>query len=250
MRIISLSPSTTEILFAIGAGNNITANTVYCDYPDEAKKIPKVGSWIKVDMGKIKSLKPDVIFTSTVVQQRLYNQLKDLGLNVVHFDPRSLVDIYENILEIGRIINKTKEAEELVDGMKKEEDKLRKSGNKNTPKVYIEEWFNPPMISGNWVPDIARLAGGDYSLVAKGSISRKIELDEVLDYQPDFIFLSYCGFGENSNKNYILNRPGWDKLKAVKNHQIFIIDDRVLNRPGPRILQAAYKIRKNLTRVV
>ena len=116
MRIVSLAPSATEILFAIGAGSQIVANTAYCDYPEEAKKIPKVGSWIYIDDKKIKQFKPDLVITSTIVQHqsnKRYKQFKH-----IHLDPRSLNDIYSNILLLGKTVMHENNAQLVVRKMK------------------------------------------------------------------------------------------------------------------------------------
>src|SRR3989338_5335246 len=118
MKIVSLAPSVTEILFGIGAGNMIVANTAYCDYPSESKKIPKVGSWIYVNDEEIRSFKPDLVVTSTVVQQNSHERYKDF--KHIHLDPRSLDDIYDNILLLGKETNHFDQASNLVKKMKSE----------------------------------------------------------------------------------------------------------------------------------
>ena len=243
MSIISLSPSATEILFALGNGKDIIANTVYCDFPPEAKTLPKIGSWIRIDIEKIKMMKPDILFTSSIVQEKIFQQLMNAGLNVCHTDPRSLQGIFESILIIGKAIDKTNSAEKIVSSMKKQEERLRSIKHKSKSKLYIEEWFNPPMVSGNWVPDIAELAGFEYSIIRSGELSRAITLEEIQKYEPDIILSSYCGFGKNSNPNYVLHRKGWNSLRAVKENRLYTIDETILNRPGPRILQAVDDIR-------
>lgn len=247
MRIISLSPSATEILFALGAGHDIIANTIYCDYPAAAKQIPKVGSFIRIDFEKIRAMKPDIIFTSSIVQEKIFQELETTGLPVCHTDPRSLSGIYESILQTGKAVGKITEARNIVQSMKAEEKKLRSARHSYRPKVYIEEWFKPPMISGNWVPDIVELAGGEYGIVKSGELSREVTLDEVIRYDPDIILSSYCGFGKNSNPNHLLNRPGWENLRAVKEHHLFNLDETILNRPGPRILQSVADIQKAIS---
>lgn len=247
MRIISLSPSATEILFSLGMGTKIIANTIYCDYPAESKLIPKVGSFIRINIEKIRAMKPDIIFTSSIVQNKIFQQLKDALLPVCHTDPRSLNAIYESIFETGKAVDKIQEAQTIISSMKQTEKKLGIAIHKNNPKLYIEEWFNPPMISGNWVPDIVELAGGRYGIVKSGELSRAVSLTEVMEYDPDIILSSYCGFGKNSNPNHLLNRPGWKNLRAVTENRLYNLDETILNRPGPRILQAVLDIQKAIS---
>lgn len=243
MRIISLSPSATEILFSLGVGTDIIADTIYCDYPPDATSIPKVGSFIRIDIEKIRQMNPDIIFTSSIVQATIFQELKMAHLPVCHTDPRSLEGIYESILETAKAVNKFKNAEIIVLLMKKKVKILRQTHHKTNPKIYIEEWFRPPMISGNWVPDIVELAGGRYGIVKSGELSRVVSLDEVMQYDPDIILSSYCGFGKNSNPHHLLHRPGWKNLRAVKENRLYNLDETILNRPGPRILDAVFDIR-------
>src|SRR5260221_1829332 len=138
MKVISLAPSTTEILYALDAGDMIVGNTYLCDYPQEAKKKTKVGSFSHVDVEKIQALQPDIIFTSTVVQQRMYRELTNLGLHVVHIDPRSVRDILASIQQVGELTSKQKASDDLVRTMKKEVHMLEKSTVKVKPRAYVE----------------------------------------------------------------------------------------------------------------
>ncbi len=250
MNIISLSPATTEILYAIGAGNMIVGNTYLCDYPLEAKKTTKVGSFSHVDMEKIQQLKPDIIFTSTVVQQRIYKDLTDAGLRVVHSDPRSIQDILVSIEQIGSLIGKQEDANRLMTSMKKQIQRLKETKPKVKPRVYVEEWYSPPMYSGNWVPELVALAGGAYGFGESGDISRETSEEAVLKFDPEYIFVSYCGFGVKSDPHKVLQRPGWANVSAVKNNNVFALNETVLNRPGPRILQSVTQMREYLYKII
>lgn len=241
MRLVSLSPSITEIIFALGAGDSIVANTAYCDFPEAAKKIPKVGSWIYVNDETVKKFRPDLVITSTIVQQNADERYKDF--QHLHLDPRSLDDIYQSIIILGNAINRETAAKKLVKQMKTEEDKIRKQKTKTTPRAYIEEWFKPPMASGNWVPDIVELAGGNYFPgIKKGEISRKVSDEEIIAFDPEVIFVSYCGYKDKSDPKIVLERSGWENIAAIKTGRVHVLNDDFLNRPGPRILESAKAI--------
>jgi len=241
MRLVSLSPSVTEIIFALGAGNDIVANTAYCDFPETSNKIPKVGSWIYINDEAVKKFQPDLVITSTVVQQNAEKRYRDF--NHLHLDPRSLADIYESIILLGKTINKEAEAKELVSQLKTEADQIRKRATKTTPRVYIEEWFKPPMASGNWVPDIVELAGGKYFPgIKKEEISRKVSDEEIIAFDPEVIFVSYCGYKDKSDPKMVLERKGWQNIAAIKAGRVHVLNDDLLNRPGPRILESAKAI--------
>lgn len=246
MKIISLSPSTTEILFAIGAGDQIVANTRFCDFPEPSRRIPKVGSFSQVDDEKILKFKPDLVITSTFVQNKASARFKKSKFKHLHLDPRSFNDIYENILTVGAAVGKNKEAKKLVAKMKKQAEKILRLGSGQTRRVRvcIEEWFDPPMGSGNWVPDIVNIAGGRYDLIPKREISQEIPFEKIKKFDPEIIFVSYCGFKDKSDPNKILKRPGWENITAVKNKMVYPINDDLLNRPGPRVLVAALQIQR------
>ncbi len=246
MRIVSLAPSVTETLFALGLGSEIVANTAYCDYPDEAKKIPKAGGFSTSRLEKILEFKPDVVITCTVVQNQAKELFSKSNLRHIHLDPRSLMDIYKDILLLGKELKVNTKGINIVNSMKEKAKKLRSSQLRVKPRVYIEEWFDPPMGSGNWVPDIVELAGGVYNLIPKGEISQEILLSKLQKFNPEIIFVAYCGYMDKSDTRKILDRAGWSDIDAVKNRRVFAIDDRLLNRPGPRVLEAAEVMQKFL----
>jgi len=238
MRIISLSPSTTEIIFALGKGDDIVGNTYFCDYPTAAKKIRKVGSWTDIKLGIIKQLKPDIVFTSTVVQEKLKAALEIMGFPVVHYDPRTVTDIYRSILSIGKYLHVDDRAQGLVSQMKDEEQQLRANACQNKPVVYMEEWYDPPMVSGNWIPDIMRMTGCQCDWVQAGGISREVTTAELQAVNPEIILLSYCGFGDKSDVKHIYQRKGLEILKAVQSKHVYPVNELFFNRPGPRIMAA------------
>ncbi len=274
MRIVSLAPSNTEILFALGCGDLIVACTRYCDYPAEALKKPRVGGWLDVDDELVLRHLPDVVMTSTFVQDAIVARYREKGITLFHTDPKTLEQVYGSILSIGKVVNKEEKANELVHSMKKgfgeiqnsivqneksiktanaenqnnklNENKLHENQNnaltKNKKiKAYCEEWHKPPMVSGNWVPKIIEIAGG-ISLCPEGKISYPVSLEEVEAFDPDCIVVSLCGMGETASSKIITERGGWDTLRAVKKNRIFVIDDSLLNRPGPRLVEGARKL--------
>ena len=237
-RIVSLAPSNTEILYALGLGKNIIATTRFCDYPADAKKKQKVGGWIDVDLVQVKKLNADLVLTSTFVQDKVVQEAKKYNINIVHVDPKSIEEVYESIRILGELTYKQSEAGQLVGKIKKEFTEIQKKvilGKK--PRVYIEEWHQPPHVSGNWVPELVEMAGGEYTLCKKGHVSKPITLKEVERYNPEIIILSLCGFGNKAKAEMILKRPGWENIDAVKKKRVYVIDDSLLNRPGPRLVE-------------
>ena len=245
--IVSCSPAHSEIICSLGRQDLIIGKTAYCDFPkDLLKEKPVIGSWIKLNYELIEKLKPDLIITNNIVQEKIARELKEAGFNVYHSDPLTLEQIYSDILEVGKLVNEIKRAEELVENIKGQLAEVEKNKPSKIlkPKIYVEEWHDPPTISGNWIPEIVQIAGGDYGLIESGKRSIPISIDKLFKYNPEKIIISWCGFGEKVDTIQVLNRSGWDLLDAIKNKQIFVLDDNLLNRPGPRIVDGTKKLQE------
>ncbi len=245
MRIASLSPATTEILFAIGAGTQIVCVDQFSDTPSDAATIPHLKDHQRIDADALFQYKPEVVFTATLVQEKLAAMLKATQqFAVIHQDPRTLGDIDECIRSIGLLLGKEKEANQLVMDMHNGFADVRKKGKLlgSKPKVYVEEWHNPPMVSGNWVPDVVALAGGRSLALPPKSASREVSLAEIQAFDPDLIVLSICGAGRFAEKKLLMERAGWGELRAAKSNNVFVIDDSLLNRPGPRLVEGAQRL--------
>ena len=106
-------------------------------------------------------------------------------------------------------------------------------------RLYIEEWHNPPYASGNWVPELARIAGCMQFPVEPGALSPQVTLEQVAAFDPEMIVVSWCGAGALADRKLLMERPGWDALRAVQSRNVRVIDDSLLNRPGPRLIEGA-----------
>lgn len=247
MRIASLSPATTEILFAMEQQRNIVCTDQFSDYPDAAKFLPHLRDHQKIAAEALRAHTPEIVFTSTLVQATLAEHLKAEGFGVIHQDPRSIPDVYDCIRQVGMLLDCSARAEALIALMQQGfNDTKRKAGLfSRKPRVYIEEWHNPPMVSGNWVPEIVKIAGGTALQTGsddKNFPSREVSLAEVQSFDPDIIVLSICGAGSLANKELLTSRTGWAELRAVRENHVFVIDDSLLNRPGPRLTEGAKRI--------
>jgi len=240
MKIVSLAPSATEVLYALGAGDAIVANTRFCDYPPEARDKPKVGGWTDINDKLVLKYNPDLIVTSSFLQNDIVARFKDKGKLVYHTDPRTLMDVFDSVLSISRALGRTVKGREVVDTMKQGilQVAAKMKDADSRPKVYVEEWHRPPMVSGNWVTELVDIAGGE-PLLTKGKPSREVALNELVGWNPDIIILSWCGFGMKANADEVKMRDGWQFMNAIKNDQVFVIDDSLLNRPGPRLADGA-----------
>ena len=244
MRIASLSPAVTEILYSIGHGDKIVCTDQFSNYPDDVREVPHLKDHQAVKTEDILEFKPDIIFTSTVVQRQLAEDLKIRGLSVVHQDPRDLNGVYETIKSIGLMFDNLEEANAVVLLMQQGFNQVKKKAAllPKRPKLYIEEWHEPPMASGNWVPEIARFSGGDQFPIQPGELSRKVSLEEVQQHDPDLIVISWCGAGDLPEASILTGRPEWDSLRAVREGNVRVLDDTLLNRPGPRLVEGAQRL--------
>src|SRR3989338_7149047 len=240
-RIISLSPSITEILYGIGAEESIAAVSKHCDFPEKAAGKPKISGWADVRENTIMQHKPDILFTSSYVQQEVIDSYRKLGVRIEPIVPTTLVGILFSIRKIGKLAGKEANAEKLVAAINKGINTARKKSKfvDRRPRLYIEEWNKPPTVAGNWVPTLAQVAGANYSLIKAGHRSREVSLEEIRKYNPEYIVLAVSGTKSNSRKEWITSRKGWEELKAVKYGQVHVIDESLINRAGPRLVMGA-----------
>lgn len=254
MRIASLSPAVTEILFALEQQKKIVCTDKFSDWPSGASALPHLREHQKINFDELRAYEPLIVFTQTLVQKKLAEKLKAEGFGVVHQDPRSIADIYVSIREIGTLLDCSARAEALIATMQQGfNDTKRKAGLfSRRLRVYVEEWHNPPMVSGNWVPEVVRIGGGIPFEVKSEELkvksdgrnppSREVSLEEVRAFDPDLIVLSICGAGSAASKELLTDRDGWSELRAVQQSHVFVIDDSLLNRPGPRLTEGAKRI--------
>lgn len=250
MRIASLSPAVTEILFAFGKQDQIVCLDQFSDAPEGARHIPHISGHAKIDPDALRDYDVDLVFTETVIQEKLADLLRAHGFSVVHHDPRTLHHIYEGIRNLGTILDCEQKGHELILSMQQGLNDVKKKAGKlpRKLKVYIEEWpevsdsESPAYASGNWVPEVARFAGCDQFPVPAGALSPEVSLEEVKGWDPDMIVISWCGAGSSIEKEVFLKRDGWDTLRAVQEGQIRVIDDALFNRPGPRLVEGAQRL--------
>ncbi len=243
MRIVSLAPSNTEILFELGVGDKVVATTSLCNYPEKAVEKESIGGWNKgMDLDKVVELEPDKAFASDDLQDEIVEKLDERGVEVVQLKPHTLEEVFESISVIGKEVGENRKAEELVERMRQKLESINLDGD---PRVYCEEWMDPPMVSGNWVPGLVNQIGAEY-FIQESERSRKFDLQDLKDFDPKYIFLNVCGAGENIDKQAISSREGWSNITAVEEGNIFVVDDAYLNRPGPRLTTGAKIIAKKI----
>jgi iron complex transport system substrate-binding protein len=240
MKIVSLAPSNTEILYRLGAEDFIVATTSLCDYPEEAIEKPSMGGWTNPDLEKIEEIEPDLVLASDDLQDEIVEKLEEKNIEVVQVKPHSLEEVFESIERLGKVVGKEQKASKLVENMKKEIEKVDLEG----ARIYCEEWMDPPMVSGNWIPDLIQEAGGKYFI--DGGRSREFKTEKMREFDPEYIFLNVCGTGENIDSSKILERDKWQEVRAVREKNVYILDDALLNRPGPRLVKGLKEIERRV----
>lgn len=241
---MSLSPAVTEILFAIGAGRHIVCRDQWSDWPHDARSLPALKGHQDIEVAAVAAALPDIVFTSTLVQKALSEALIAAGLPVLHHDPRTIADIYDMIRHIGLLTHADERAHVVVSDMQSGFMQMKRRAGllRRRQRLYIEEWHHPPMVSGNWVPEVAAIAGAIPFPLPPGSESKRVSLQEVQAFDPDLIVLSICGAGAMAEKRLLVDRVGWCDLRAVAAGRVFVIDDSLLNRPGPRLVEGAQRL--------
>ena len=239
-RYISLAPSTTEILFALGMDDEIAGVSTFCNYPPKAKTKENVGNFSNPNIEKILSLKPDYIFCTGLEQAPIVAELKRLGLKVYISDPRNIKELMESISDMGRITGKDKEAQELIRDTQAQIDNIAAlvkliPENKRL-KVFIEIFDDPLTTAGRgtFIDELITMAGG---INIAGYTKRAYTIfsqEEVIKRNPDCIIIAYMG--KEKPAKLMLKRFAWDSISAVKNNRLYNdIDPDTLLRPGPRV---------------
>ena len=239
-RIICLTEETTETLYLLGEQDRIVGVSGYTVRPPEARQKPKVSAYINVKFDKILALKPDLVFAFSDLQADIAAELIRRGVTVFTFNQRSIVEILEMILTIGRIVGCADKAMQLVTTLQSDMDAITESAARfpYRPRVLFEEWYDP-LISGiRWVDELVEIAGGNSLFPelreCQGAKDRIVDPASVIERDPHVIIGSWCG--RQVKKDLIRAREGWSSISAVRNDQIYEIKSAYILQPGPAAL--------------
>lgn len=240
-RIITLSPSLNEIVFALGSGKNIVANTQYCNYPSESKNIPKVGGYSSISLEKMLLAKPTLVFAQNYDEELLLN-LKKLNLNYHSFKTDNLASIKDTIINLSKLLNKEEKAEELVANIDNSLEKLKNIViNKNiliviSPRTDLNKTI---YVTGNnlYFNDIIKASGNQNAYKSKSLAQPMVNVEKIIKMNPDIIILLAPYIHENNISFDELKEP-WRKLptKASKSDNIYIIDKEYAGIPSHRVV--------------
>ncbi|MCJ7514960.1 MAG: cobalamin-binding protein [Dehalococcoidia bacterium] len=243
-RIVSLAPSNTEILFALGLGDKVVGDTEYCNYPETAKTKPKVGGFSTVDIEKVVSLRPDLVLATRIHDKTIIPALENLGITVVALTPHSLSEVLDSIKLVGKITGQDKEASALVKDLntriKEITDKTEKLSSGQRPRVFYVTWHDPLWTAGPGTisSDVISLAGGQ-NIASDITGDKTIDLETIINRDPEVIIVSVgMGTGEDLPWQYIKSESRLKNTQALLNSRVYKIDGDLINRPGPRIVEA------------
>jgi iron complex transport system substrate-binding protein len=278
-RIVSLLPSATEIVCALGLADSLVGVTHECDYPSGIDRKPQLtasrishqtmssveidhavrsqldghGCIYDLDENRLRALSPDLILTQELCDvcavsyhtvQQAARRL-DAEVTVVSLEPTTIADILANITTVGELTGRQAEAQVLVDGLRARLDALAASLSRVSyrPRTMVLEWLEPPFAPGHWVPEQVGVAGGDPGFGTAGGVSRTTTDEDISAYAPEVIVLAPCGFYAADTLCQLPRArlpAGWPELPAVRDGNVWAVDaTSYFSRPGPRVIDGA-----------
>ena len=238
-RIVSLTPATTEILFAVGAGAQVAGRDMFSDFPVEALDAADVGgSWGEYNTEAIVSLNPDLVLAGGINPPELVASLEALGMTVYFLsNPNTLEELYTNIQTLGSMTGHEEDAQDLISSLDDRAKAVDAAlvGITEKPVVYYELDSTPFTAGpGTFVDLLITRAGGTNFGASMDSAWAQISLEQLVLADPAIFILGDSAYGETSET--VAARPGWSALSAVKDQHIFAFDDNLVSRPGPRLV--------------
>ena len=280
MRIVSLVPNGTEILFAVGAGPRVVGVSHECDFPAEARRLPVLtasalppglagaqvdaavsaqlaggASLYTLDEARIAALAPDLIVTQDLCPVCAVSSAQVAGAvaplprcpEVLSLDPRRLDDVFGDVLRVGERTSRGQAARALVASLRGRLAAVaeRRRGRLR-PRIAALEWLDPPFLAGHWVPEMIDWAGGTDAFASPGDPSRRTTWEAVAAADPDVVLVAPCGFdeaGARAEMEGLAGHPGWRSLRAVRDGRAHPLDANGLwSRPGPRLVDGVERL--------
>lgn len=235
-RVVSLAPSATATLRTLGRGELLVGRTEH-----ESGAGTSVGGWLTPNLETIEQLDPDLVITTDALQGPIVESLEDRGIPTAHFSPGTVADVLTYVRHLGAAVDSPDEGESLAIELKERLRAVRTAvEGRPRPVVYCEEWQNPPMVAGNWIPDAVEIAGGRYPFLEPGERSRGIDADEVEATGATHAVLHICGHGRDVDTESLARR-GWS-IPAISRGQVTVVDDALLNQPSPKLVEGIERL--------
>lgn len=239
-RVVSLAPSITEIVFALGEGNRLKGVTQHCDFPPEAQSLPGIGSYVHPDPERIVALKPDLCIATRDGNPRdVVERLEALGIPVYVVNPRDLDTVVSTLVEVGQLLNAEGRARDLANEMREriERVKLRVAGAERRPRVFFQIGVVPIVSVGTdtFIHELITTAGGENTAAGPAPYPR-FSREQVLMLSPEVIIITSMTRGQVFEEVRDEWRR-WDSLPAVRNERIHIVESNLFDRPTPRLIE-------------
>ena len=274
-RIVSFLPSATELIYELGAQEKLFGVTHECNYPTEATSKPKVIESVfepekmsskeidekicdlsekgediyKLVTQNVSDAKPDLIISQEICEvcSAYTNQVKnaieilDEKPEIYSMSPHDINGILKCVTDIAEKINEEKRGREIVNSLNSRINKIKDVKISKRPKVLAIEWINPFFTSGHWVPEMIEMSGGENMITKKGEHSRKMEIEEIENENPDVMILMPCGFDVQRTvseyEKYLKNDLRWNELRAVKERKVFAVNaNSFFSKPSIRVI--------------
>jgi iron complex transport system substrate-binding protein len=244
-RVISLAPSVTESLYAIGAGGQVVGRTEFDNYPPEVEALPVVGGFStdQVNVETVVSLEPDVVLGGSDLQQPLEEAFDAAGVPFYIFNPETLDDVYGMLERLGQITGHEDGAQAAIDDMQARiaavQAAIADVPEDERPLVFYEVWDDPLLTAGpsTYIGEMLVLAGGVDIFADVQEPYAQVSAETVIERQPEVI-LGPDTHGEALTPEILASRPGWDDIPAVRNDAVYVLDGDIVSRSGPRMADA------------
>ena len=277
-RIVSLLPSATEIVAALGLADCLVGISHECDYPDEIRDRPRVtrceihasdlpspaiDAWVRdtlascgtlytLDEELIRELRPDMILTQQLCDVcavnygsvAAYAATLPVPPRVINLQPARLADIFEDIRLVARACGVPERADSLIAQLQQRVESVASLVARvlSRPKCFLMEWVDPPYCGGHWNPELVELAGGVDPIGRMGQASRRVTWEEISRADPDVVVLACCGLPVDRTRremSLLAGRMEWESLRAVQQDRVFVLDGNAyFSRPGPRVVDS------------
>jgi len=239
-RIVCLTEETTETLYRIGAGDRVVGISGFTVRPKEARKKPKVSSFLDANFERILELKPDLVLGFSDLQAELARELALRGVPVYLFNQRSVAEILQVVRIVGALVGRPERSEALASELEAnlEAHAQRAAALPRKPRVFFEEW-NEPLICGiRWCSELIEIVGGEdvcaESRLQQAAKGRVYEPMEIARRNPEVVIASWCG--RKASREKIRARPGWSAVQAVVDDQLYEVKSSYILQPGPAAL--------------
>lgn len=251
MRIVSICPSNTEILYYLGLGEQVVGLDDHSDWPAEWQNLPRVGPDLTIDMDRVAALQPDLVIASLSVpgMEKNVDALRSMGIPHIVLNPSRIGEIAADIRLVGEATGQTKQAEQLAIHFDERVETIRQKTSQfsQKPKLYWEWWPHPLYTPGseNWLTDVSEIAGATNIFSDYPVANVKATREMVLERNPDHICVVWCGIELRRIKpTMITNRSEWQEMAAIRNNQVHLLEEGLFCRPSPRILDGLEQLVK------